>query len=37
MSMLEPEQLDTIFKQEIVKYKYKPNWEFFGATSYDWN
>ena len=24
-----PEQLDTIFKQELAKYKYKPNWEFF--------
>ena len=32
--MLEPEQLDTIFKQEIAKYKYKPNWEFFANPSF---
>jgi len=35
MNILHPEQLDTIFKQEIAKYKYKPNWEFF-ATPFFW-
>jgi hypothetical protein len=29
MSILHPKKLDTIFKQEIAKYRYKPNWEFF--------
>lgn len=35
MTSLHPEQLDTIFKQEIAKYKYKPNWEFF-ANAFFW-
>jgi hypothetical protein len=35
MIILYPEQLDTIFKQEIAKYRYKPNWEFF-ANPYFW-
>jgi hypothetical protein len=35
MSILEPEQLDTILKQEIAKYRYKPNWEFF-ANAFFW-
>lgn len=35
MSILYPEQLDTIFKQEIAKYKYKPNWEFFAKAFFE--
>ena len=34
MTILHPEQLDTIFKQEIAKYKYKANWEFFAKADF---
>ena len=30
-----PEQLDTIFKQELAKYKYKPNQEFFANPYFE--